>query len=283
MKKILWLLTALILILASCATTAPEVVEVKQEEKAEEPVKEEVVETVIIDVYMVSSEVVIASDGIIDGYVEYSYDEIGNLLEKIEFDSEKKQLNKMINEVSGGKIVKTQWFSGENSEPGIYILKEYDGMNLISETSFDIKDVSQSISTYEYNGDQLVKWTVSSGDNVPMMVTDYEINQGLRSKATFLTPLGEMEGYIEYTWIDGKIESEKTYDDEDLEKAIEYEYDNSNLVKETHYKKTIVDHTIEYELDENGNAMNKKHFYRSGNLKVQWDYEYISMKKEVQQ
>lgn len=285
MRKILWLVSALILIISSCATSAPETADVKTEKKMDNPVKVEKVETIIVDVYLVSSETLSASDGIIDGYIEYNYDEMGTLLEKKEYDTDKILLNTMVNEVSGNKIVRTQWFSGEEMTPGMYIMREYSGMDLVKETSYDNKDVAQSISSYVYDNNGLVnKWTVSSGDNAPMMVTEYENSNGLRNKASFMTPLGESEGYIVYTWVDGKIETEKTYSEDDkLEKAIEYEYNMGNLVKENHYKKTVIDHTIEFDLDENGNAMTKKYFYRSGNLKSQWLYEYISVKKEVQQ
>jgi len=284
MRKIILLLSAAFIILFSCATTTPEVADTETEEKIAEPVEEKVVQTVIIDVYLVSMETQSASDSIVDGYKEYQYDEKGNLLEKRELDGEKKLLNRMVNEVSRNQIIKSQWFSGEENEPGNYLIKEYDGDNLIKETSFDIEDIPQSISTYEYNNNEMVKWTVSSGDNVPMMVTDYEYTNGMKSKATFLTPLGEMEGYIKYSWNGELIESEKTFDEnDDLEKSIEYEYDDGNLIREIFYKKTVVDHTIEYELDENGNAITSKYLYRSGNLKSQIAYEYISVKREVQQ
>jgi hypothetical protein len=284
MKKILWLLSALILFFTSCVTTAPETMVSEPEEKKEEMVKEEVIETVIIDVYLVASESLSASDGIVDGYIEYEYDEMGNLLVKKEMDSEKKLISRLENEVSGNKIVRTQWFRGEENEPGIYVVLEYEGLNLVKETSFDVKEIAQSISTYEYDSNgNIAKWIVSSGDDVPMMITEYNYSGSQRTKATFLTPLGEMEGFIEYNWTGEKIESEITYDkDGDLEKSVVYEYIDGNLVKETHYKKTVISYTIEYELDGNGNAVNKKHFYRSGNQKAQWDYSYISVKKEVQ-
>ena len=285
MRKILWLTSVVILILSSCATTAIETVEKEPAVKVEETVIEETVKTVIVDIYLVSSEISSASDGIIDGYIEYKYDSAGNLLEKKEFDSERKQINRMMNSVSGNLIVKTQWFSGETDEPGLYILSDYSGGNLVKETSYDIKEIPQSISLYEYdNKNNVIKWTVSSGDNVPMMVTEYEYANGLKSKASFLTPLGAIEGYIEYSWMDDNIESEITYDEDgNLEKSIIFEYENGNLVKETYNKKTVIDHTVEYELDDNGNAAVKKHYYRSGNLKAQWTFEYISVKKEVQQ
>jgi len=129
----------------------------------------------------------------------------------------------------------------------------------------------------------MTKWIVSSGDDVPMMVTEYEYSDARRTKATFLTPLGDQEGSIVYNWTGDKIESEKTYDDDgNLEKSVVFEYKDGNLIKEIHYKKTVVNYSIEYELDENGNALTKKHYYRSGNLKAQWNYSYISVKKEVQ-
>jgi hypothetical protein len=283
MKKMLWLISALILIITSCVTTSPETIDTKNNiDKKTDSVEK--IETVIVDVFHVSSETLSASDGVVDGYIEYSYDVDGNLLEKKEFDGDKVLISTVKNEFSGDKIVKTQWFTGVESDPGIYIVKDYSGMNLVKETSYDIKDIPQSISTYEYDSNGLVsKWVVSSGDNVPMMVTNYQNSKGFRNSATFMTPLGEKEGSIKYTWIDGKISSEKTYDAKDnLEKSVEYEYEMGRLIKEIHYKKTVVDHTIEYELDSNGNALVKKYFYRSGNLKAQWAYEYVSFKKEVQ-
>ena len=283
MKKILWPLSAMILIIASCATTAPKTLESTPEEKNETPVKEEVIETAIIDVYLVASESLSASDGVVDGYIEYEYDQMGNLLVKKELDSEKKMLSRLVNTVSGEDLIKTQWFRGEDNEPGIYIARDFEGGKLLTETSYDIKEVPQSISIYEYDSNNnVVKWIVSSGDNVPMMVTEYEYNGDNRTKATFLSPLGEMEGYIEYNWIGSNLESEKTSDKNgDLEKSVLYEYLDGNLVKEIHYKKTVVSYIIEYEHDEKGNVIRKKHFYRSGNLKAQWDYSYISVKKEV--
>lgn len=285
MRKILWPVSALILIISSCATTAPGSAEVKTDNNIENPLKEQMAEYKIVDVYLVSTEELSASDGVIDGFIEYNYDEMGNLLEKKEFDADKKLLSRMINEVSDSKIVRTQWFTGEENKPGMYIVREYDGLNVVKEISYDIKDVAQSISLYEYdNSNMLSRWTVSSGDNVPMMVTEYENTNDLRTKATYLTPLGKIEGYIEYSWHDGDIVGEKTYDaDGKLEKAIEYEYNMGKLVKETYYTKTVIDHTIEYDLDEMGNPQMKKYFYRSGNLKSQWSYEYISVKKEVLQ
>lgn len=284
MKKILLLLSALVLVFSGCGTTAPVVAEPEKEEPVVETVEEEVVETRIIDVYLPVSEILSASDGIVDGFIEYSYDETGNLLEKTDFDREKKLLTRMVNEVSGGNIVRTQWFRGEDNEPGIYILKEYEGKNLVKEISYDIKDTAQSVSSYEYDGmNNVVRWTVSSGDNVPMMLTEYEYVGEHRTKAVFMTPLGDMEGYIEYSWAGDLLETEVTFDkDGDLEKSVAYEYSDGHLIRETHYKKTVISHTVEYELDEHGNALKKKHYYRSGNLKAQWDYEYTSVKKEVQ-
>ena len=284
MKKILWLLAASTMLLSSCVTKAPENVVKEEEKQKENPAEEVVVKTEIIDVYLVSGETLKASDGVVDGYIEYKYDEKGNLLERVEYDGEKNQKNRMVNVLSGDKIVRTQWFSDEEETPGVYILREYEGMNLIKEISYNIKDIPQSISSYDYDSsDNMVKWTVSTGDNVPMMVSEYEYINGRKSKAMFLTPLGELEGYIEYLWNSENLESETTFDnDGNLEKSVIYEYENGKLVKEIHYRKTVVDYSIEYELDENGMAKIKKHFYRSGNQKAQWDYEYISVKKEVQ-
>ena len=284
MKNNIWLISALLLIMSSCASTPPATNETQAEEKVE-TVKEEILKTVIIDVYLVLNEISSSSDGIIDGYIEYKYDQEGNLLEKKELDSEKKQLNRMENFYSGSLAVKTQWFSGEEDKPGIYIEREFSGINPVIEKSIDLKGISQSISEYEYDNDQnVVKWIISSGDNVPMIVTEYTYEKGLKKTVQFLTPLGEPEGSIEYTWNDGKIESEKTFDsDGELERSIEYEYINGNLLREIHYKKNRIDHSIEYELDVNGNVAVKKYFYKSGNLKTLWSYEYISVKKEVQQ
>jgi hypothetical protein len=284
MRKIFWsAFLFMILIMAGCATTEPQVVETAPEQKAEEPEEEPVKEPVFIDVYKPVSETLTSSDGVVDGYVEYDYDDEGNLLEKRELDSDRKLLTRMENTVSGNNIARTQYYRGEENEPGIYKVYNYQGGNLVEEISYDQKDVPQTISTYEYDGmGNVVKWTVSSGDNVPMMVTEYEYEGDRRTKALFLTPLGEPEGHIEYIWDMGHMVEEKTYDDkEKLETAVEYVYDGDNLVGETHYRKTVVNYTIEYELDEAGNALLKRHFYRSGNLKAQWDYEYVSFKKEV--
>ncbi|MDA3810919.1 MAG: hypothetical protein PF518_11410 [Spirochaetaceae bacterium] len=285
MRKIIWLITVSILVSISCATTPLETIEEKPEMNLEKTVTAETEKTVFMDVYLLSRETLSSSDGIVDGFIEYSYDEKGNFLEKTDRDGDRTLLSKMTNKISQNNPVKTQWFSGEENEPGIYIIREYSGMNVIKETSFDIHDIAQSISDYEYdNMDQLKRWTVSTGDNVPMMVTEYEYNNGSISKATFLTPLGVLEGYIVYSWVDGNKESEKDFDEDDnLERSVLYEYADGNLVKEIYYKKLVIDHTIEYELDENGNAIKEKYFYRSGNLKSQKLYEYISVKKEVQQ
>lgn len=284
MKKILWLLSVLILSLTSCVSTAPETMDEKSVELKESSPVKAVIKTEIIDVYLPSAVSLSASDGVVDGYILYEYDERGNLLSKEELTSEKKLISRMENEVAMDHIVRTQWFRGKDKEPGISVVREYEGDNLVKETSYDTSDVAQSISTYEHDSKgNPVKWLVSSGDNVPMMVTEYEYRGEKRSKATFLTPLGEMEGYIVYSWLNGKIESENTYNiDGDLEKSIMYEYADGNLVKETHHNKTIVSHTIGYVRDAKGNITTKKHFYRSGNLKAQWDYSYISIKKEVQ-
>lgn len=283
MKRILLILSVLILVFTSCVTTAPETMVAESEVKKVGKTKEEVVETKIIDAYLISEETLSASDGIVDGFVMYEYDESGILLTKKEMDSEKKQISRQDNQVANNHIVRTQWFRGEDDEPGIYIILDYNGDKLVKETSFDIKDIPQTISNYEYDSKgNIVKWIISSGDNVPMMVTEYEYVGDKRSKATFLTPLGEMEGFIEFNWGGENLTNEKTFDDNgDLEKSIVYEYSDNHLVKEIHYKKTVVSYTVEYELDDNGNALNKKHFYRSGNLKAQWDYSYISVKKEV--
>lgn len=283
MRRMFWLIAAIILIATGCVTTEPEVVETAPKEEAPIVVEEKAPETEIIEIFLPVSEILLASDGVVDGFVEYDYDELGNLLEKRELDSDRKLVTRMENQVSQGKVVRTQWFRGEENEPGIYLVKNYDGDNLIEEISFDIKDVPQSISTYEYDGmGNVVKWIVNSGDNVPMMVTEYEYDGDKRVKASFLTPLGEMEGYIDYMWEGDLLVKEVTNDnDGKVENSIEYMYDGEWLVGEVHYRKTVVSHKIEYELDDMGNARVKKHFYRSGNLKAQWEYDYISVEKEV--
>ncbi len=283
MRKMIYLLSALILITAGCTSTPPAVEESSAEEKEVKTV-EKTVETKIIDVFLVTSEILSSSDGSIDGYKEYKYDQDGKLLEKIEYDSEKKKLNRMENNYNGILSVKTSWFRGENDESGAYIEREFSGDNPVKEISFDIKGVIQSISNYEYDNDgNLLKWTVSSSSNVPMMITEYKYSNGFKTSASFLTPLGVSEGFIEYLWDNGKLKTEKTLNSKnEIERSIEFEYENGNLVKEIHYKKTRIDHTVEYELDENGSPLNKKYYYSSGNLKSIWMYEYISVKKEVQ-
>lgn len=288
MRKIFWLVfLLLILLMTGCVTTEPEVVKAPPEQKAvepkEEPVKEPVKEPVFIDVYKPVSETLTSSDGVVDGSVEYDYDDKGNLLEKRELDSDSRLLNRMENTVSANKIVRTQYYRGEKNEPGIYKVYNYEGENLVEEISFDQEDIPQTISTYEYDGmGNVVKWTVFSGDNVPMMVTEYEYDGERRTKALFLTPLGDSEGHIDYIWDMGHMVEEKTYDANDkLEKAVEYVYDGDNLVGETHYRKTVINYTIEYDLDDAGNVIRKRQLYRSGNLKAQWDFEYTSFKKEV--
>ncbi len=69
----------------------------------------------------------------------------------------------------------------------------------------------------------------------------------------------------------------------EIERSVEYEYENDILVKEVHYKKTRVDYSLEYMHDETGNVISKNQYYKSGNLKSSWAYEYISIKKEVRQ
>ncbi|MBN2655853.1 MAG: hypothetical protein JXR86_02230 [Spirochaetales bacterium] len=283
MKKIFWSAALMILVLAGCVTTEPQVVETPvQEEKAATPV-EPVQETRIIDVYLPVKETIKSSDGIVDGYREFDYDDAGNLLEEREYNSEGILLTKMENTVEGGQIVRTQYFRGEENEPGIYILRKYEKGYAVEEISYDQKDVPQTISRYERDSNgNVLKWTVASGDNVPMMVTRYEYSGDIRIKAEFLTPLGESEGFIEYEWDEENLSSEKTYDaDGKLDKAVEYAYEGGFLVGETHYRKTVVNYTIAYEVDDVGNALVKKQYYRSGNLKAEWEYEYTSIKKEV--
>jgi len=283
MRKIFWSAALSILVLTGCVTTEPQAVEKPSEEVAVSVEEETVQETVVIDVYLPVRETLKSSDGIVDGYVEYDYNDSGLLLEEREYNSEGTLLTRMENSVEGDKIIRTQYFRGEENEPGIYMIHTYEGDQLVKEISYDQKDTAQTVSLYEYDDrGNVVKWTVSSGDNVPMMVSVYEYSGDKRLKAEFQTPFGESEGYIEYEW-DGKLlAAEKTYDaDGKLDKAVEYIYDGSFLVGETHYRKTVVSHKVEYILDEAGNALVKRQFYRSGNLKAEWEFEYVSIKKEV--
>ncbi len=284
MRKLILIFSAFLLFLSSCATSDNTVTETSAKVEVETE-KVETIKTVVIDVFLVSKEISNTPTGIVDGYIEYKYNQDGELIEKKELDSEKKQLRRVENTYNNGIPERTQWFSGETDKPGNYILREFSGLNPVKETSYDIKDNPQSISLYEYNnvGD-VIRWTVSSGENVPMIVTEYVYKDGFKKSATFLTPLGEKEGSIEYTWIDGRLKSEKTLDSKGkLKTSVEYEYENGNLIKETYFKKSREDYTIDYELDDNGSALTKRHFYRSGNLKSFWTFEYISVKKEVQQ
>ncbi|MBB6480617.1 hypothetical protein [Spirochaeta isovalerica] len=283
MRKIFWIAALTILVFTGCATTEPQMVDEPVEEVKAAPVEEPVQETMMIDVYLPVKETLKSSDGIVDGYVESDYDDSGNLLEEREYNSEGILLTRMQNSVEGGKIVRTEYFRGEDNEPGIYMVRKYENGYVVEEISYDQKDVPQTISRYERDSmGNILQWTVASGDNVPMMVTRYDYNGDRRLKAEFLTPLGESEGYIDYEWDGNLLMSEKTYDaDGKLDKAVEYAYEGEYLIGETHYRKTVVNYTIEYVLDEAGNALVKKHFYRSGNLKAEWEYEYTSIKKEV--
>lgn len=283
MKRILWIFAPLILLASGCVTTPPETAEPVPAKDEPPVVQEKAPDTKIIDVYLPSLEKLVSPDGIVDGYVEYQYDKGGNLLERRELDSEHKLMTRQVNDIRGGNVVRSQWFRGEENEPGIYMVQKYDGDRLIESVSYDIKDVPQTRSSYEYNSDgNVVKWTVSSGDNVPMMVTQYEYKGLLKTAALFLSPLGQPEGHIEYQYNGDALVREITYDsDGNLDKSVEYQYENGKLVGETHYRKTVVSDRIEYELDDMGNVKVKKQIYRSGNLKALWQYEYISVKKEV--
>ncbi len=284
MRKLIFIFSVFLLFLISCTTSDNTVTETPAEVEVETE-KGEAIKTVIIDVFLVSKEISNTSTGIVDGYIEYKYNQDGELIEKKELDFEKKQLTRVENTYNNGIPERTQWFSGETDKPGNYILREFSGLNPVKETSYDIKDIPQSISLYEYdNYGNVTRWTVSSGDNVPMIVTEYVYKDGFKESATFLTPLGEKEGSIEYTWVDGRLKTEKTLDSKGkLKTSVEYDYENGNLIKETYFKNTRKDHTIDYELDDNGSVLTKKHFYKSGNLKAFWTFEYISVKKEVQQ
>ena len=266
MEKKMKLTTIFIAVIAvflffGCASTGevPEVITVEESkdpvvvEEKKEPVK------IVTTVFYTVKEESFFGDGVKDEYQIFTYDDSGVFLLKVETFSADDVLQESI-KYENAKSETSKGLASDGS--GVFLAycltsKDSEGNVLIYE-KFDIKDVLQSRSEYEYKNGMKTVWRVYGASDNLLSTTNYLYTGDLLTRIESLNSGGGLEEYFELSYdsnamllennhynIDGKIEDSRSF-----------EYKDGFLsMEKIHRKNGSVQRKILYVNDQFGNPV----------------------------
>ena len=289
MRKIVIMLLAALLVIAAGCVTAPvgdgaeKAEDVRNEKVSEkETVKEAVTQK--IQVPYLTRETGFYSDGFIESYRVYTYDEQMKPVREDLFDSFDEMIESLVYEQVSVSEMKISLYN-KRGELQSWKLNKYDSAGYhVATESYNAANVKQTASKYEYDADgRKVNWIVEDGDGVALSETKYIYDGDDCVKIEIYSAAGKLVEYFENEYQNSLIMKAKHYSDgKTLSASVEYVYENNAPVAEKHLRANgSVSRTVKYTNDSNGSAVKAEYYDGNGSLKDWTEYEYEYITEEV--
>ena len=286
MKKIILIILAIsVMIFAGCATSSTEREEPEVQEKAasveEKAAPEKTAVTRIVNIPYLLKDTDYFSDGYIESYRVYSYNDDMSLAREDLFDSFDELIESRVCEKINDDSVKESLFNTRGQlQSWQKIVSGVDGQVLRVE-SYNAEDVIQTVSEYEYDdyGNKTV-WKVLNEGGVVLSETRYIYEGGLNTIIEIYDSSMKLYEYFENTYADGLLIKNSHFgENQKLMDAVEYEYDGSILTGEKYLRANgSTSRMVKYTNDEQGSPVKTEFFNGNGDLK-DWnekEFEYVS-------
>ena len=297
MKKITTLLFVIVLLIAAgCATTTEETVETaavqntgdteKEPAKAAEEKAEPEFVTEIIQVPYKTKEISFYSDGFVESYRVFTYDDNMKVVREDLFDSFDAIIESLVYDSLSESEVKVSLYN-ERGELQSWKMNIYDAAGYLERVeSYSPEDVLQTVSVYEYDGaGKKTAWRVADGDEVVLSETKYIYNGDMLNKIEIYNAGNSLVEYFEKVYMDGLLVSEEHYEsDGKILSSVEYVYEDKTLVQENHKRANgSVSRTVKYTNDSKGSPVKAEFYDGNGKLKdwSEYEYEYRSEERKV--
>lgn len=289
MKKIFTaFLSISVLIIAGCATSQTGNAEtdrnIMETNAAEEKDGEKAAVTKIVELPYIVRETSFFSDGYIDGYKVYTYNDDMSLAREDLFDSFDEIIESIVfEELSDGTVKKSLFDAGGSLQSWKMITSSPEGLVTKIE-SYNSEDKLQTISEYTYDSQgNKTLWTVYDGDKVVLSETEYIYEAGMNIRIDLYDAGLKLREYFVNEYSGGLLIKNTHFDENDKIKAvIEYAYTGSELTKKSYLRANgSISRTVKYTNDDKGSPVKLEYFDGNGKLK-DWnekEYEYIS--KEI--
>ncbi|MDC7225560.1 MAG: hypothetical protein PQJ61_02220 [Spirochaetales bacterium] len=221
------------------------------------------------------------SDGYIESYMVYTYDENMKVVREDLFDSFDEIIESAVSEVLEDGSVKRELFDSRG------ILKSWrktvnDGNeNPIRIESYSADDELQTVSEYSYNeiGGKTL-WRVLDADGIVISETRYLYEDGLNTRIDIYDASMTLYEYFVNEYEDGRRVKNSHFDaDGKLKAAIEYVYTEGAVSAEKYLRANgSTSRTVSYINDAEGSHLKAEYFDGNGKLKdwTETEYEYVS-------
>jgi len=209
-------------------------------------------------------------DGTIDKTIRFSYDRMGNELQKDEYDGKGELLNTYKIQYDQGNLLNM-----EVSDAGGIVSKtlfEADNQgNILSEVKQDAKGNILSIIKKIYIGNELVSSTAFDANEIPSLKSVYSYQDNELQSIEYQLPDGSLDARMERSFENGvAVKEQVLLADGTVETARTYSYADNLLVGEVQFAGTIKIKSAAYEYDDNKNMIRETWSDRKGN-----DFEII--------
>ncbi len=290
MKKLLIaLFTVSLLIAAGCATSSTVSEDVTVEggitdenstkiEKTE-PEKTEVTE--IVNVPYLVKDTSYFSDGYVNSYTVYTFNEDMTPAREDLFDSFDEIIESVVYEkLSGTEVKRSAYNSRGELQSWKKLVTDGSGMLVRSEV-YNADDVLQTSSEYSYDAEgNKLSWKVYDNDNVVLTETRYVYKNGNNVKIEIYDTAMKLKEYFENSYEGGLLVRSSHMDENGKTlSAVEYSYVDGVLVTESHLRANgSKSGTLQYSNDTSGSPVKIEFYDGNGKLK-DWnerDYEYVS-------
>lgn len=222
------------------------------------------------------------SDGKLENVRRNEYDPEGRLLISRLESAEGDLLMESHFQYENDLLVREELFDGQGMIS--YTLYEYlDGL-LTGEAYFDGMDNYLSGSKYNYNDDGLREfWIALDESQAPIMKTRYSYDGGLLARLDYMTPYDESEGYTIFSYEDGLLIKEASYNRQgDLEKKFEVDLQDGLPMVERNFFGSRLNRVNQNTFSEDDLLVRREIFNRSERLLQIQEFDYQEFPYEVQ-
>ncbi|HAK46524.1 MAG TPA: hypothetical protein DCO79_11480 [Spirochaeta sp.] len=252
-------------------------------EKAETENKGKTAVTEVVSIPYLLKDTNYFSDGYIESYKVYSYNDDMSIAREDLFDSFDELIESTVYEPMSDGALRRSLFDARGTLQSWRKLVTADGLSVRIE-SYNSEDELQTVSenTYDAEGN-LTVWKILNGSGVVLSETRYIYESGENTKIEIYDTSMMLREYFINEFEDGLIVKNSHYDENDkIKTVVEYAYEDGVLVSGKYLRANgSTSRTMTYSNDEKGSPLKTETFDGNGKLK-DWnekEYEYVS--KEI--
>lgn len=221
------------------------------------------------------------SDGFVESYKTFTYDEQMNVVREDFFDSFDQIIESVVYEGAGSAAVNRMMYNSRGVLQASRTIENNEAGEPVSVSSLDAEGNLQTVSSYEYDADgNKLKWTIADEAGVVLSETVYIYEEGLLVRIDLFDEGGNKQEYFSLEYDGEKLTRREHFsEDGELKSAVEYDYEGSAPVVERHLRANgSVFRTVKFENDERGNPVKEEYFDGNGTLKdwLEREYEYTA-------